>query len=80
MILKSNNFDSNKKCTSRVAKIIIGEELEANLIGIRPQYDITMGPSWKVDTLLSALYFLFNLKPGFETYRCVLILLVASTF
>ena len=54
-----------------VAKNIIGEEINSNLSGIYPLYDIkTMSPSWKVDSLLSALYFsIFYIKPDMELYR-----------
>ena len=54
-----------------IAKYIIGEEINANLNGIRPVYDFkTMSPSWEVDSLLCALYFsIFYLKPDLELYR-----------
>lgn len=53
------------------AKIIIGEEINANLAGIHPIYDVNkMSPSWKVDSLLCAVYFsIFYLNPELELYR-----------
>lgn len=60
-----------KTTTLEIARHILGEEINANLNGIFPQYDVqTMTPSWKVDSLLSALYFsLFYIKPDLELYR-----------
>lgn len=54
-----------------IAQFILGEEINANLNGISPVYNIqTMSPSWKVDSLLSAIYFsIFYLKPDLELYR-----------
>ena len=54
-----------------IARHILGEEINANLSGIFPKYDTkTMSPSWKVDSLLSAIYFsIFYLKPDLELYR-----------
>lgn len=54
-----------------VAKYVIGNEINANLSGIYPVYNTDiMSPSWKVDSLLSALYFsLFYIKPDMELYR-----------
>lgn len=54
-----------------VSKYIIGEEINANLSGIYPLYDTnTMTPSWRVNSLLSALYFsIFYIKPDMELYR-----------
>jgi predicted RNA-binding Zn ribbon-like protein len=54
-----------------VSKIIIGEEINANLVGIHPVYDVDkMSPSWKVDSLLCAAYFsIFYLNPELELYR-----------
>lgn len=54
-----------------VAKIVVGEEINANINGIHPEYDIkTMSPKWTVDSLISALYFsIFYLNPDLELYR-----------
>ena len=63
--------DELKKAMIDVSKIIIGEEINANLSGIHPIYDINkMSPSWKVDSLLCAAYFsIFYLNPELELYR-----------
>ncbi len=69
---KHSNFDSAlKKALLSVAKIVVGEEINYNLLGITPRYSVQqMGPTWKVPNLLSALYFsVFYLKPGSEVYR-----------
>ncbi|RGE13813.1 CGNR zinc finger domain-containing protein [Desulfotomaculum sp. OF05-3] len=60
-----------KDALIKIAKFIIGEEINANLDGIHPVYDSkTMTPSWKVDSLLCAAYFsIFYLKPDLELYR-----------
>lgn len=60
-----------RTATLEIARYVLGEEINANLVGIYPQYNIqTMSPSWKVDSLLSAIYFsLFYLKPDLELYR-----------
>lgn len=68
----SNDFSDEMKSTLiEIAKYIIGEEINANLDGIHPVYDSeTMAPSWKVDSLLCAVYFsIFYLKPDLELYR-----------
>lgn len=46
-------------------------EIDNNLQGITPPYDIEkMQPAWKIDSLLSALYFShFYLNPKIELYR-----------
>lgn len=63
--------DSMKSTLISIAKVVLGEEINANLQGIYPKYDIqAMSPSWKVDSLLSAVYFsIFYLKPDLELYR-----------
>lgn len=63
--------DELKQAMIDVAKIIIGEEINANLTGIHPIYDTNkMSPSWKVDSLLCAAYFsIFYLNPELELYR-----------
>lgn len=54
-----------------VAKLIIREEIDANLRRVRPTYDINkLEPAWNIDSLLSALYFgLFYMRPNVEVYR-----------
>lgn len=63
--------DEIKKAIIDVSKYVIGEEINANLSGIYPLYDThTMTPSWRVSSLLSALYFsIFYIKPDMELYR-----------
>jgi len=68
----SENFtDQLKKQLLTIAKIVISEEINSNLSGIHPQYNVeTMAPTWKVDSLLSAIYFsIFYMKPELELYR-----------
>lgn len=63
--------DLMKKALINIARLIIGEEINKNLDGIHPQYNVsTMSPSWRVDSLLAAIYFsIFYMKPGLELYR-----------
>lgn len=68
----SGTFSDEMKLTLiEIAKYVIGEEINANLNGIHPVYNSeTMMPSWKVDSLLCAVYFsIFYLKPDLELYR-----------
>lgn len=73
MVAMNNmNFSEEmKKVSIKIAKYVVGEEINANLNGIHPVYDSeTMTPSWKVDSLLCAAYFsIFYLKPDLELYR-----------
>ena len=68
---KSSFSDVLKERALIVAKHIIKEEIESNLRRVRPTYDTTkLEPTWKIDSLLSALYFgLFYMRPNLETYR-----------
>lgn len=54
-----------------VAKIVIGEEINANIKNVHPKYDISkMTPNWSVDSLMSALYFsIFYMNPEQELYK-----------
>lgn len=63
--------DSMKRALIDIAKIVIGEEINTNLDGIYPQYNVSkMAPSWKVDSLMGAIYFsIFYMKPDLELYR-----------
>lgn len=66
------NFNDKLKAVALlIAKYIIKEELEFNLRYVRPTYNISkLEPAWKIDSLLSALYFgLFYMRPNMETYR-----------
>lgn len=67
-----SSLSENMKSTIvEIARFVLGEEINANLTGIHPEYNPqTMAPSWKVDSLLSAIYFsIFYLKPDLELYR-----------
>lgn len=63
--------DNLKSSAINTAKIILKEEIESNLRRVHPTYNISkLEPAWKIDSLLSALYFgLFYMKPNMETYR-----------
>lgn len=54
-----------------MAKMVIAEEINANMSDIHPVYDSEkMTPSWSVDTLLGGLYFsIFYMKPDLELFR-----------
>lgn len=60
-----------KTAIKKAAQYFIGQEINANLSGIYPHYNTqSMEPSWKVDSLLSALYFsIFYIRPNMELYR-----------
>lgn len=60
-----------KVAVIEIAKFLIKEEINYNIKDIHPVYNPeTMTPSWKVDSLLSAVYFsIFYLKPDLELYR-----------
>ena len=63
--------DKLKQAVLRLANIVIAEEINANLGGVYPEYDYkTMEPRWKVNSLLSALYFsFFYMRPNVEVTR-----------
>ena len=65
-------FDSKlKEALLEVAKIVVADEINRNLNGVYPEYDSTiMEPRWRVDSLISALYFsIFYMKPNIELTR-----------
>ena len=67
-----NNFDAQlKQALLEVAKIVVAEEINSNLSGVHPEYDSSiMEPRWRVDSLISALYFsIFYMKPNVELTR-----------
>ncbi|WP_274939932.1 BRcat domain-containing protein [Chordicoccus furentiruminis] len=68
---KENFTEQLKSAAVRTAKFIIKEEIESNLRRVRPTYNTAiLEPAWKIDSLLSALYFgLFYMRPNMETYR-----------
>ena len=63
--------DNFKKVLIDVAKYVVGLEINSNLNGIKPEYDIDiMEPRWKVTDLLSAMYFsIFYMRPNIELTR-----------
>lgn len=70
--LKKENFsDEMKDALIKIAKATISAEINANLRSISPQFDVgTFAPSWKLNSLLEALYFsVFYMKPGVELYK-----------
>lgn len=70
-INKDNFSDTLKSSAILIAKLILKEEIEHNLRRVRPTYNISkLEPTWKIDSLLSALYFgLFYMRPNMENYR-----------
>jgi len=69
---KRENFsDDMKEALVKIAKATISAEINANLRGVSPQFNIeTLSPSWKLSTFLEALYFsIFYMKPGIELYK-----------
>ena len=86
--INENGFtDAMQDAALRLAKIVINEEVNSNLSGIKPYYDVgRMEPSWKAESLLSSIYFsIFYLRPGIEIYKkcanpnCGLSFLVKTT-
>lgn len=71
----------------KLAKHTLKTEIEYNIRGIVPSYDTeSMSPSWRVDNLLSGLYFsVFYMRPKLELYRtcanpnCNYMFLVSTT-
>ncbi len=65
------NDERMKKAALSFAQFTIGEEINHHLTGIHPEYNAeTMEPTWKVDSLMGALYFsLFYLRSKTELYR-----------
>ena len=63
--------DRTKAAALSFAQYTIGEEINHHLTGIHPEYNAeTMEPTWKVDSLMGALYFsLFYLRSKTELYR-----------
>lgn len=70
-VCKEQFTDKLKQAAIETAKYIIKEEIESNLRRVRPTYNTSkLEPAWKIDSLLSALYFgLFYMRPNYETYR-----------
>ncbi len=63
--------DDLKKVLPVVARMVLSQEMNHNIVGIHLQYDgAGLAPKWKVETLLQALYFsVFYMKPGVEIYK-----------
>ena len=62
---------SMKERILEIARLVISEEINANMSDVHPVYDAQkMVPSWTVDTLLGGLYFsIFYMKPDLELFR-----------
>lgn len=63
--------DPLKQAVLKLANIVIAEEINSNLGGVYPEYDYrTMEPRWRVNSLMSALYFsFFYMRPNVEVTR-----------
>ena len=68
---RENFTEKMKESLLKIAQIVISEEINANLKGISPQFNIdTLTPSWKLNSFIEALYFsIFYMKPGVELYK-----------
>lgn len=68
---KENFSDKLKQAAMNIAKLLIKEEIEANLRRIIASYDVDkLEPTWKITSQLCALYFgLFYMRPKMEIYR-----------
>ncbi len=62
---------SMKERILEIARLVISEEINANMSDVHPVYDAQkMVPSWNVATLLGGLYFsIFYMKPDLELFR-----------
>ena len=60
-----------KNALLKIARIVISEEINHNIVGIHPKYEQDeLAPTWQVSNLLQALYFsIFYMKPGVEIYK-----------
>ncbi len=68
----NENFtDELKKSLLYIAKNTIANEINFNISGITPKYNLeTLQPSWQLNSLLEALYLsIFYMKPGVELYK-----------
>ena len=69
---RTSNLTSDMKTRIlEIAKLVIAEEINANMGSIHPLYDADkMMPSWHVDSLIGGLYFsIFYMKPDLELFR-----------
>lgn len=71
---KKNNVELPNELKSamlEVAKIVISDEINANISNIHPSYSYgSLAPSWKLSNFLEALYFsIFYMQPGVELYK-----------
>lgn len=70
--LARDNFTYEMKAALlKIVPIVISEEINHNIVNIRPRYDThELAPAWQVNNLLQALYFsIFYIKPGIEIYK-----------
>lgn len=69
---KNDNFDSYLEETLfDLAKKVLADEINANIIGVYPQYNgRALQPIWQLNSLLESLYFsIFYIRPGIELYK-----------
>ena len=69
---KKDNFDATLEETLLVlAKKVLADEINANIIGVYPQYNgKALQPVWQLNSLLESLYFsIFYIRPGIELYK-----------
>lgn len=68
---KENFSDSLKSALLKIAKSVVGFEINQNIKKVSPQYDVeTLSPSWQLNNLLEALYFsIFYMKSNTQLYR-----------
>lgn len=59
-----------KAAIIETAKYVLREEINHNIAGIHPYYDEKFKVSWRMESLLQALYFsIFYMKPGVQIYK-----------
>lgn len=63
--------DELKETLPKVARMVLGGEINHNINNIHMQYDGEgLAPKWQIDNLLQALYFaIFYMKPGIKIYK-----------
>ncbi|MCK9479272.1 MAG: hypothetical protein M0R40_07210 [Firmicutes bacterium] len=68
---RDNFTDEMKASLLKIARIVISEEINHNIIGIYPKYETDeLAPAWQVNNLIQALYFsIFYMRPGLEIYK-----------
>ena len=69
--IKAEVPDKLKESLIRIAKQVVSREVNSNISGIFPAFDIdSMSHSWQINNFLSALYFsVFYIRPNVELYK-----------